>query len=981
MALKFLFVICSFPCIVYSQLQVNVDSLRQTLTNPKLADSSKVFSYIDLIKHYKKVDEDSSKLYFKKFKSFADQNNSDVAHYHYYRLKAAYLGLFLEPNQKASDFVNTNLLQALKHAKVLDDPKLICSINTRLAQENARMGMEELALKYAKDAEKISIENNLWMETAYIYGQLGKLYNFGFDKTEIALKYLLKSDSVYEANSYQGYKRGFTLSFIGDVYEAFDNIEKAVIFQKKALSIFEIAENEYQQNFIFGKLALLESKRKNFKTAITYTLNAIAYYKENKYPLQEATFNIVLCDIYYKSGQNKKSLQAGQNAIALSRAHHYDAGLMMALVKQATVMREANLFAKSNEFAQEAEILALKMEGYEELMEIYQLLYLNAESLGNYKQAYEYTNEYRKFKDSLDSKDDIKNAKELEAKYQSEKKEKEIQLLKAENDLVEQQKKNQRNILMAGLGITSLAGIFLFFLYKNRKRTNQKLQELDSFKNKLFANISHEFRTPLTLISGYTQKRLENESLEAIDKKELESIYRNSNRLEELVNQMLDLAKLESGHIILHIKQGDLSKLLKSIAGAFQLKASKKDISYHIAIADIKNAWYDADVIEKITTNLLSNAFKYCEENGTVFFKVENQEDTIKLLIENTNSKLSKHQLKHVYKRFYQANEDNDGVGIGLSLVKELVDFYNGTIEIHQKNASILFQVELPMDKTQFKESDLVETAYKPKALLDQDEIGDPVAIHDSIMLLVEDNQEIRAFISSIFENDYKIIEAENGELGLESARKHIPDVIISDIKMPEMDGYQLLNQLKADERTSHIPVILLTAKTEDQDKNMGFEYGADDYVAKPFKSKLLQTRVKNLIELRKNLQKRYSQEIVLRPKDIAISNLDELFLDKLQKTMDAYITDSSFTINEFSSALGMSRMQLHRKLKALTGLTATEFIRSQRLKLAKELLKNSNINISQIGYSVGFNDHSYFAKCFKEAYGCSPSKYIQKNQ
>lgn len=247
------------------------------------------------------------------------------------------------------------------------------------------------------------------------------------------------------------------------------------------------------------------------------------------------------------------------------------------------------------------------------------------------------------------------------------------------------------------------------------------------------------------------------------------------------------------------------------------------------------------------------------------------------------------------------------------------------------------------------------------------------------IVLVVEDNEDVRTLIGNSLQSDFRIIEAVDGADGIDAAIKWIPDLIISDIMMPGIDGIELCQRLKNDERTSHIPIVMLTAKAGDEDQYKGLSSGADAYVTKPFKMKLLKTRVAKLVESRKLLRDRYSQEVILKPKDIAITDVDEQFLGRVQDVMDKNLTQSQFNAQKFSEAVGMSRMQLHRKLKALTGLSATEFVRSQRLKLAAGLLQSSSANVSDIGYQVGFNDPSYFTRCFKEAYGCSPKEYSQK--
>ncbi|MGB5700783.1 response regulator transcription factor, partial [Muriicola sp.] len=254
--------------------------------------------------------------------------------------------------------------------------------------------------------------------------------------------------------------------------------------------------------------------------------------------------------------------------------------------------------------------------------------------------------------------------------------------------------------------------------------------------------------------------------------------------------------------------------------------------------------------------------------------------------------------------------------------------------------------------------------------------------VHDDtlpILLLVEDNTDLITLLTDTFKNEYKVLTANNGEEGINTALEMVPDIIVSDVMMPIKDGVELTKTLKKDERTSHIPIVLLTAKAGDENKLIGIDVGADDYMTKPFNQKILVSKVENLIALRKKLRSRYSQEVILKPKDIAISSVDEQFLEKVQKVLDQNLVESSFTIDAFSEAVHMSRMQLHRKLKALTGLSASEFVRSQRLKLAASILKKSDINISEVGYRVGFNDPAYFAKCFKEAYNCTPSQFVNQ--
>ena len=986
---KLLLVFLFFSTVVWGQNKTEIDSIKQAIANPKNPDSSITYGYVDLIRYYKKNDEDSCRAYYKKLITYAERNNSSLAYHKYYYLKAGYFGLFITEGEDTYEFINGNLLRALDYANKINNPKLIASTYARLTQENARFGEKEKALQYGLAGEKVATEYNLQENLAYLYGQIGKIYNLNYQKTDKALHYLLKSDSVYSALSHTLYERGFTLSFIGDVYESLEDLEQAESYQNKAMAIFKEADNEYQQNFIRGKLALLEKKQKNYSKALSNILKAIDYYKENKYPLQEAVFLVLASEIYFESGQTNKALEVGQKAIDLSKKNNHDLGVLMSLINQSKILGKTNRLAASNQLALEAEALALNLNTYEELKDIYELLSQNFESLGNYKQAYQYTKEFRKVNDTLVLRENLKNTKELEAKYQSEKKEKEIALLHSKNNLAEAQKRNQRNLLLAGLGITTLVGIFFFILYRNRQKTTDKLKELDTIKSNFFANISHEFRTPLTLISGPIEKQLENPTIKPEDREDFEMIKRNSKRLLGLVDQLLDLSKIESGNLQLHIKEGNLTALLKSIAASFNHKANTQALEYQSTIQESMIGWFDRDALEKIVTNLLSNAFKYVSDSGKINFTASSSGEHLMLFIENDGEIAGDPKIEKIFNRFYQNDDSKDGVGIGLALVKELVQLHNGSIIAENTDhTSVLFKVTLPIAPQVFSEEEINRnnTAHYPPSQQADVEMALETIPKDSeidedspILLIVEDNEDIRLFVKNAFKNTYHVIEAEDGNEGIEKALAFIPDIIISDIMMPKTSGLQLCETLKNDERTSHIPILLLTAKAEEKTEIEGLDFGADDYILKPFKLKLLESRVKNLVASRRQLRERYSQEIILKPMDISIASIDKKFIEKTQAVLDRHITESDFSIEDFSKQVGLSRMQFHRKLKAVTGLTATEFIRSQRLKLAASLLKSSDVNVSEICYQVGFNNPSYFAKCFKEAFGCLPSEFGKK--
>ena len=514
---------------------------------------------------------------------------------------------------------------------------------------------------------------------------------------------------------------------------------------------------------------------------------------------------------------------------------------------------------------------------------------------------------------------------------------------------------------------------------KMEKEESERLKQLDEYKTKLYTNLAHEFRTPLTLISAPLKKYLQNKDLLPATKNDLHLMERNTTQLLSLVEQLLELSKLDSGKKELQVAKGDLDVLLNDVSQSFELLAKQNSLQFSAKITEIKNAWFDSDVFEKIINNLFSNAIKYTSKNGTIYFEaLTTKKGEVVMYFINDIDEIQEKDTSKIFNRFYQINSNSEGSGIGLSLVKELTNLTHGSIAAsYIGTKKMKFTVKIPILKEHFLPNEIApqpKTNNEDEADIIEEKLSENTI--KPIALIVDNNKDIRTFIKSLLIENYKIIEAKNGLEGIEKAIKTIPDIIISDIMMPIKNGIELCETLKKDEKTSHIPIILLTAKTGEENEIIGLSTGADAYITKPFNPKKLTIRVQKLIELRKKLSSRYKQDLDLTPKDIAITSTDEKFLTRVEKVLNSNLTDPSFNAESFSKLIGMSRMQLHRKLTAITGLSTTAFIRSQRLKVAIQLLKNSDATIAEIAYASGFNTASYFIKCFKEAYGKTPTEY-----
>ncbi len=538
---------------------------------------------------------------------------------------------------------------------------------------------------------------------------------------------------------------------------------------------------------------------------------------------------------------------------------------------------------------------------------------------------------------------------------------------------------------------------------------NRKILEMDEMKTKFFNNVSHEFRTPLTLIQGPVEDLMTNARLNKKEHHKLQMISRNADRLLNLVNQLLNIAKLDSGNMKMNLTEGDIMESLRIITGSFLSLAETGGILFNRSIPrDSRKTWFDPGILEKIIVNILSNAFKYTPEGGEIAFKAQwikaktnGSPDMIEFSVSDQGPGIPENLTDKIFTRFYQVEGKSHhftvGTGIGLSLVHDLVNLIHGEIMVESEiDKGSTFIVRFPLGKKHLSKSEFVISEEKEKI---QRIVSEPEeTIHQTsgssekvnlyakkkelpIVLIVEDNGEIRSHIAENLKNEYQLFEAVNGSAGLKKAREIIPDLVITDLIMPLMDGVEMCSQIKNDERTSHIPIIMLTAKSSLEDKLVGLETGADDYLSKPFHMKELLTRIANLIEQRRKLRERFSREITLEPREISITSLDEIFLKRAIETVEMHLNDENFDINEFQDTMHMSHSTLFRKLYALTNQSPSGFIRNIRLKRAAQLLSAHFGNVAKISYEVGFNNPAYFSKCFKTLFGISPLDYSKNGQ
>ena len=532
-------------------------------------------------------------------------------------------------------------------------------------------------------------------------------------------------------------------------------------------------------------------------------------------------------------------------------------------------------------------------------------------------------------------------------------------------------------------------------------RENERSKEDNNAKLQFFTNISHEFRTPLTLILGPLQQILLNYNGTNEMYKKLLVIESSANHLLKLINRLMDFRKYETNQFTLEAAEGNIVKYVKEIFLSFTEYAKDGGYNYTFESSDDEIlVYFDRLKLERVFYNLISNAFRYTPKGGEIIVRIRKEKKEVIIEVDDNGVGIAKEYVDKIFDLFFEIPTNNEvqanynkGTGIGLSIVKNIVNLHKGNISVVNKPTNgVIFKVELKSGKNHLSDQEIIkdfkisddvaqyEAQLENSPNIDQEDISDIEVSEEKLtVLIVEDHKVLRSFMKNLLKKDYNVIVAENGEIGLKKALKFIPDLIVSDVIMPEMVGTELCAKIKENIKTSHIPVILLTSRSSLIYKIEGLESGADDYISKPFDLTEFQLRIKNLLASKQRLKAKFSSEDSFTPSEIAVSSLDEQLLKKAFKVVEENISNEQFDIPFFCAELGVSRTMLFTKIKAWTNFTPNEFIHEIRMKRAAQLLEQNKINISQISYKVGFNNPKYFSKCFQKKFGETPSQYQSK--
>ncbi len=945
---------------LFSQTKLDPDSLLRVM--PTLPDTQKIRAYFEICKAYLGNDRDKSFAAAEEAVRIAESLKSDV-------WTARSLNFLVVAATNHGEFKNAlpSAQRALALAKKADYKPQILESLENCALIYVQLGHWDKAVESSYAGLAIAHE---------IHDTVGLLNNLNVLAT-----------AQMQLNQYAESEKRF---------------RECLEIAGRAGRLFEMARAHTSLGELYGK-------QRRWQACIEASEAGARLFRQFEYLNGEAIALIDLAKAQYELGDLAKSRSSYQQMLDITRqiGSRQIEGVALAGLGQIDIETGRYKEALANLLL--AEKLGQEINSHALLKSVYASLEKLYFARREFDQARAYSQKHAIAADSVFSEGMLSRVTDFQVRYETAEKEAQLH----QQTLQIEREKSRKNLLLGGLALAVLALLSLYQYFRNRQKIHQKeaalalalehaeaekLRELDQTKSAFFANISHEFRTPLTLILGPVHQWLESvksagQDTAAVPARGLDLVRRNANRLLDLINQLLDLSKLESGGMRLSVAQGNPLQSLRVLANAFESMAEQGNIRYEIAIPQTSvTAWFDRDKLEKIAANLLSNAFKHTPPDGTVTFRAEVQNGWLRFEISDTGAGIPGENLDKIFDRFYQVPAPlplwgGAGTGIGLALVRELCTLHHGSVSVQSTlGAGSVFQVEMPASRADFTPEERSEAPlplpsedFKPAD--DYARGGAPVANEANsanelpLCLVVEDNLELQGYIREQLEGTFRVLLSPNGRAGLQAAIQHTPDLVISDVMMPEMDGNQLCAALKTDERTSHIPVVLLTAKAGQKSKIEGLEIGADDYLTKPFDTRELLVRAQNLVRQRETMRKQFSRTVVLQPKAIALTSADERFLQRIQENLDENLGNDQFSVEELAAAVGMSRSQLHRKLTALIDQPPVEFIRNFRLRRAKEMLEAGTGNVSEIGYAVGFSSPAYFSKVFRDTFGMVPSE------
>jgi len=926
-----------------------------------------------------------------------------------------------------------NCQESIEICRSISDSSGVAGASNTIGTVNYYLGNYAEALIWYQKALSIYEQLKLPSREAIIINNLGLVYSV-LSNYNKAMEYYFKSLKIQEENNNMN-GAALTLGNIGIIYFNLGDANKALDYYEKSLKIRLELNDEFGIATCYSNMGNVYENRGEPEKAMEYYFKALKIY-EAKNDLNNAATTIFCIGYnYLNQFEYDKAIEYLSRSRDLSIKFGKKSSLAYAYMNIGLAYLELHKYDKSLINLKNGLKLFTEIDDKNYISYSYNSLSRLYEATGNIKESLKYFKQYSTLRDSIFSKESSQKIAEAEVLYETEKKENSIKLLTKEKELQYLQLDKQKTFRNFLIALSALIFALVIIVYsrfiikrkankllkeknndlveKNTQIENQKikienqsekLKELDEAKSRFFANISHEFRTPLMLIRGPLGDFI-NENKSKLSTEEFNSLklsLRNVNNLQKLIEQLLDLSKLESGKLSLRAAKTNIISFVRRIIDSFASAGKFIDIKFNTNVDELF-LYFDEYKLEKVMNNLLSNAYKFVHNEGKISImidddKTEDDENVsgsfVSIKVKDTGPGITKEDIPYIFDRFYQADDSSvrkyEGTGIGLALTKELIELHGGTISVESEiDAGTTFTIQLPKGTDHLSPDEIVDIqetdiSSKQKEISELDisptpEIIDEIEkIKGSNILVVEDNFDMRNYIVGHISKDYNIVEAVNGKDGLSKVTENIPDLIISDLMMPEMDGVQFLKEIRNNSKTSDIPFILLTARAGEQDRIAGLKAKADDYLTKPFSPEELKTRIRNILETRQNLEKKFSQKILsIEFDNPELVSADKEFLQKMRDTVIENISDSSFNINNLIDKAFLSERQLRRRIKELTGLSPLEFIRQIRLLQAKELLSKQVFNsVAEISFAVGFNNPHYFSRLFKIMFSKSPAEF-----
>ncbi|MBK8852294.1 MAG: response regulator [Saprospiraceae bacterium] len=935
-----------------AQKKLNPDSLLQLI--PNMVDTQKMLAYYDICRYYVGANKNKSIEAAQAALTIAERKNDD-------KWIARCLNVLFSTLNIHGESKNNQVLaeKALQHAIKSKSKTTILEAYESLANTYGMKSMWDKAIEYSDQCLLFATEIKDTVGLLNAYNMLA-LCNLELNRAKLAIQYH----------------------------------QNSVVLSQKIGRVYELGR-------AYAGLAEVNMKQGNWQEAMLNAKKGAESFKKMNYPIGQAQSLVFAGAALLQLHQLDECRLICKEILSLLDEAGNDAVRGDAHNILGYVEMEEGRYGLATEHFKKAEKEARKSTNYKLLKDIYRGMEILSALQNNFEAARDFHHQFQVVSDSSLSQQIVSNITNYQVKYETAEKEK---------LLAEEQEKKSKWILGSIIALLLLTGLFFYQRKQQQMQKNQarleaeksrleaelehreanRLREVDKIKSTFFANISHEIRTPLSLIIGPLEQMI-NGSFKGDQQKYYRIMHKNGKRLLELVNQLLLLSKLESGRMKLTGSFGNIHNLIKAIVNSFENLADRRNIQIDIDCPDEEGkCCFDRDAVEKIMANLLSNAIKFSNDGGSIFVTIRPMTgQTIQIEVMDTGIGISEEQIPSLFERFSKTthSELQPGSGLGLALVKELSELHGGGVTVKSKEGEgSVFTVTMRVDRSFFDNHQFTNQTVENEASTFETLVSDTASISEGskklnpqkIILVVEDNADVRTYIKDQLQGNYLILEATNGREGLEVAMMQVPDIIITDIMMPELDGLSLCKLIKKHPLLSHIPVIMLTSKTEEADKISGLEAGADDFLTKPFLATELVLKIKNWLTTRIRLQEKYLSPLnPFSPDALQEENMDAKFIQNVRDTIQLNLDDEGFSVVELSQKVGFSRSQLHRKLSALTGKGPNEIIRSMRLENAKQLLEQKAGNVSEIAYRCGFNSPAYFIKCYKDQYGTTPGDVL----